>query len=110
MRARVLVVDDHMALAETLADGLCERGYDAVASASSAEAATRVESERFDALVTDLRMPQADGMGLLARSRAASPDRPVIVMTAYGGIETAIEAIRRGAYHYLTKPFTLDEL
>jgi two-component system response regulator HydG len=110
MQARVLVVDDHMALAETLAEGLSERAYEAVACASSSEAAIRLERERFDALVTDLRMPEVDGMGLLARSRASAPGRPVIVMTAYGAIETAIEAIRQGAYHYLTKPFTLDEL
>ncbi len=110
MRARVLVVDDHLDLAETLAEGLCERDYDAVACASSTDAAARLENERFGALVTDLRMPEVDGMGLLARSRAAAPERPVIVMTAYGAIETAIEAIRQGAYHYLTKPFTLEEL
>src|SRR5580698_8822156 len=110
MQARVLVVDDHMALAETLAEGLSERAYEAVACASSSEAAIRLERERFDALVTDLRMPEVDGMGLLARSRASAPGRPVIVMTAYGAIETAIEAIRQGAYHYLTKPFLVDEL
>ncbi len=110
MQARVLVVDDHMGLAETLAEGLSEREYEAVACASSAEAAVRLERERFDALVTDLRMPEVDGMGLLARSRSAAPWRPVIVMTAYGAIETAVEAIRKGAYHYLTKPFTVDEL
>jgi two-component system response regulator HydG len=55
-------------------------------------------------------MPAVDGMGLLARSRAAAPERPVIVMTAYAAVETAIEAIRQGAYHYLTKPFLVDEL
>jgi two-component system response regulator HydG len=110
MGSRVLVVDDHLDLAETLADGLSERGYDAAACASSVDAAARIESETFDALVTDLRMPQVDGMGLLARSRAAAPGRPVIVMTGYGAIDTAIEAIRQGAYHYLTKPFTVDEL
>jgi two-component system response regulator HydG len=110
MQARVLVVDDHLGLAETLAEALSEREYEAVACASSSEAAVRLERERFDALVTDLRMPEVDGMGLLARSRAAAPERPVIVMTAYGAIETAVEAIRRGAYHYLTKPFTVDEL
>jgi two-component system response regulator HydG len=97
-------------MAETLAEGLAERGYDAVSCASSTRAATRLEAEPFDALVTDLRMPEVDGMGLLSRSRTVAPDRPVIVMTAYGAVETAVQAIRQGAYHYLTKPFSVDEL
>ncbi len=110
MHPRVLIVDDHIEMAETLAEGLSERGYDAVACASSSHAARRLEAEPFDALVTDLRMPEVDGMGLLLRSRAAAPERPVVVMTAYGAVETAVQAIRQGAYHYLTKPFSVDEL
>jgi DNA-binding NtrC family response regulator len=110
MQPRVLVVDDDMDLAETLADGLGERGYDATACSSSAAAAKELETEAVDALVTDLRMPVVDGLGLLERSRAASPDRPVLVMTAYAAVETAVDAIRKGAYHYLTKPFSVDEL
>jgi two-component system response regulator HydG len=110
MRPRVLVVDDQSDMAETLAEGLLDRDYDAVACASSTDATRRLETEPFDALVTDLRMPQVDGMGLLAVSRRAAPERPVIVMTAYGAIETAVDAIRAGAFHYLTKPFAIDEL
>ncbi len=110
MASRVLVVDDDLHLAETLAEGLTDRGLEAVACASSVDAVRRLESEPFEAVVTDLRMPAVDGLGLLARSRAAAPDRPVIVMTAYAAVETAIEAIRQGAYHYLTKPFMVDEL
>ena len=110
VRPRVLIVDDRFDMAETLAEGLDERGYDAIACGSSAEAAQRLEGEGFDALVTDLRMPGTGGMGLLALSRKTAPDRPVIVMTGFGAIETAVEAIREGAYHYLTKPFALDEL
>jgi two-component system response regulator HydG len=109
-RARVLIVDDQLDLAETLADGLADRQYDAVPCSSSAEAARRLDSEPFDALVTDLRMPEVDGLGLLAHSRRSAPERPVIVMTAYGAVETAVDAIRRGAFHYLTKPFGIDEL
>jgi two-component system response regulator HydG len=105
-----MVVDDHLSMAEMLADELNERGFDAVALASSTEAATRLADETFDALVTDLRMPQLDGLELLKISRAAAPSRPVIVMTAYSAVESAIESIRQGAFHYLTKPFKLDEL
>jgi two-component system response regulator HydG len=110
MAARVLLVDDQSDMAETLAEGLADRGYLAIACSSSRAAAERIAKEPFDAIVTDLRMPEIDGLGLLALSRASAPERPVIVMTAYGAIETAVDAIRRGAYHYLTKPFALDEL
>jgi two-component system response regulator HydG len=110
MPARVLVVDDQIDMAEALVEGLADRGYEAIACASGTEAARRLGEEPFDALVTDLRMPDIDGMGLLAISRKAAPERPVIVMTGYGAIETAVDAIRSGAYHYLTKPFALDEL
>lgn len=109
-RPRVMVVDDNLSMAEMLSDGLNEKGFDAVALASSVEAATRLAQASFDALVTDLRMPQLDGLELLKISRASAPGRPVIVMTAYSAVESAIESIRQGAFHYLTKPFKLDEL
>jgi two-component system response regulator HydG len=105
-----MVVDDQLSMAETLADGLADLGYDALPVASGREAATLLEREPFDALVTDLRMPQTDGLELLAASLNGDPTRPVIVMTAYSAIDTAIESIRRGAYHYITKPFKVEEL
>jgi two-component system, NtrC family, response regulator HydG len=107
---RVLVVDDERAMAEMVADCLADRGYEATACASGEEAVARLRAEVFDALVTDLRMPGIDGLTLLAEARRKAPDLPVIVMTAYGAVDTAIESIRRGADHYLTKPFKLDEL
>ncbi len=109
-RARVLVVDDDLALAETLADGLEERGYQAFPEGSSAAAVRRLEHGDVDALVTDLRMPRPDGLELLTLSRRLNPSRPVIVATAFSDVASAIECIRQGAYHYLTKPFTVDEL
>ena len=108
--ARVLVVDDERAMAEMLADGLADRGYQATALSSSEEAKDRLRTDPYDALVTDLRMPGVDGLALLAEARRLSPDLPVIVMTAYGAVDSAVESIRRGASHYLTKPFRLDEL
>jgi two-component system response regulator HydG len=109
-KVRVLVVDDDRALAETLADGLEERGYMALPEGSSTEAARRLEQEDVHALVTDLRMPGLDGLGLLGLSRRLDPGRPVIVTTAFSDVASAIESIRQGAYHYLTKPFKVDEL
>jgi two-component system response regulator HydG len=109
-RPRVLIVDDELSMAEMLAEGLDERGFDAVPLGSSREAARRLADDRYDVLVTDLRMPELDGLGLLSIARTSVPECQVIVMTAYSAIDTAIESIRRGAYHYITKPFKVDEL
>ncbi len=108
-KPRVLIVDDRPEMAETLADSLSDHGYEALALPSSREALARID-EPFDALITDLRMPGVDGLELLTASRRAAPERPVIVMTAFGAVDTAVESIRRGAYHYLTKPFKVEEL
>jgi two-component system response regulator HydG len=109
-RQRVLVADDNIEMARSIADGLADRGYEGVAVGSGREAIERLGSETFAAVVTDLRMPNGDGMELLVASRKLDPERPVIVMTAYSAIDTAVESIRQGAYHYLTKPFKQDEL
>jgi len=110
-RPWVLLVDDNAELGRSLAEGLGDRGYRATWTSSSKEAARRLEQgERVDVLITDLRMPELDGLELLALSRRLAVERPVIVMTAYGAVESAVDSIRRGAYHYLTKPFKLDEL
>jgi two-component system response regulator HydG len=109
-RNRVLVVDDKVELAETLAEGLADRGYDARALGNSREALAAIERGAVSLLVTDMRMPDIDGLGLLEAACKGSRDVPVIVMTAYGAIDSAVEAIRKGAYHYLTKPFKVDEL
>jgi DNA-binding NtrC family response regulator len=106
----VLVVDDDASMAEMLAEGLSDRGFDAKGVASSSEAARLLAEEHFDALVTDLRMPTLDGLGLLVVSRRLAPTRPVIIITAYSAVDTAVESIRQGAYHYLTKPFKVEEL
>jgi two-component system response regulator HydG len=109
-KKRIFVVDDQLAMAETIADSLSDLGHHAIALDSSVAAASRLVSERVDLLITDLRMPQMDGLALLERSLSTDPKRPVIVMTAYGAIDSAVEAIRRGAFHYLAKPFKNDEL
>jgi two-component system response regulator HydG len=106
---RVLVVDDDRDMCSVVVDGLADRGYEAVGVSSSTEALGKL-GEPFDVVVTDLRMPGVDGLELVAQSRKIAPTRPVIVMTAFSAVDTAVESIRRGAYHYLTKPFKLDEL
>jgi two-component system response regulator HydG len=106
----VLVVDDQIDMAEMVADGLDPKLVRATAVGSGKTALERLRTERVDVIVTDLRMPDVDGLALLAASQRQDPQRPVIVMTAYGAIDTAIESIRRGAFHYVTKPFKADEL
>lgn len=107
---RILVVDDELEMAAVIAEELGDRGYSAVALRSGAVALERLRREPFDALVTDLRMPGVDGLELLRASRLLDPSRPVIVMTGHGAIDTALEAANQGAFHYLTKPFSLAHL
>ncbi len=107
---RVLVVDDRADMAEMVADGLTEHGFEALPIPTAKEAILQLSKGTHDALVTDLRIPGSDGLELLALSRSVAPESPVIVMTAFSGIDTAVESIRRGAYHYLTKPFQVEEL
>lgn len=108
--ARILVVDDRPELAEMIAEDLRDRGYDSLA-VTSAHAALRIlDSQRIDALISDVRMPDMDGLALLRESRKLDPSRPVILMTAFETLETAIEASEQGVCHYLTKPFRLDLL
>jgi DNA-binding NtrC family response regulator len=107
---RILVVDDDLEMAGMIVEELGDRGYRAVALRSGRAAIDRLWGEHFDALITDLRMPGVDGLGVLRASRALDPSRPVIVMTGHGAIDTALEASRQGAFHYLTKPFSLTRL
>ena len=108
--ACVLVVDDRPEMAEMIVDALADHGYAPLAATSGRDALRLLATERIDALVTDLSMPEVDGLDLLGASLAQDPSRPVILMTAYGALDTALEATQRGAYHYLTKPFRLETL
>ena len=107
---RVLVVDDDSELCKTLEAGLKRRAYD-VASVTRADAAyDRLLTEDFDVVVTDLTMPGTDGIALCERSVATRPDVPVVVMTAFGSFDSAVAAIRAGAYDFINKPVQMDVL
>jgi two-component system response regulator HydG len=108
--AKVVIVDDDIAFAETLADGLEALGWRVQAVGDATVAAELVRARQYDALVSDLRMPQLDGLKLLALAKELAPERPVIIMTAFSAIDSAVECVRQGAYHYLTKPFKVAEL
>ncbi len=109
-RERILVVDDHVEMGRLLADQLGDHGYEVEVAAGGEEALKRARTGLFDLVITDLRMEKVDGMDVLEGVRAIDPHTPVILMTAFGAVDTAVEAMKRGAWHYLTKPFRLDEV
>src|SRR3989454_696795 len=106
----VLVVDDERSMRELLAIMLKQAGHD-VTVADGGEAAIRaLQSNTFDLIITDLRMRQVDGLAVLRATKEHSPQTVVLVVTAFASTETAVEAMKLGAYDYLTKPFKLDEI
>jgi two-component system response regulator HydG len=107
---RVLVVDDQRNMRVTTAIVLRQAGYDVAEAEGGAAALERIAAEPFDVVLTDLRMGDVDGLEVLRGALEISPSVQVIVMTAFGSIESAVEAVRRGAYDYLSKPFQSEEL
>ncbi len=107
---RVLVVDDDLDHAQMLRDVLNGRGYRAVAVGSAREAMSRVEARGIDVVVTDLRMPEMGGLELIEWATKHDPRVVLVAITAFGGLETAIKAVRAGAFDYLSKPFEPDAL
>ena len=107
---RVLVAEDDAGMLELLSRVLREEGYGVVTASDGHQALARFEEGGFDIVLSDVRMPGPDGTELLRRAMAGHVNQPVILMTAFGTIGSAVEAMRAGAYHYLAKPFNLDEL
>src|SRR5271169_3913834 len=105
----ILIVDDERNTREGLQRALQDR-YDVLLAEDLQKAMKTLESTPVDVLLTDLRMPGGDGMGLLRRALSLSNPPVCIMMTAYGSIENAVQAMQAGAYHYVTKPVNLDEL
>jgi len=110
MRYRLLVVDDEESQREMLAGFLAKQGYQ-VRTAEAGKIALNLCLENyFEVALIDLRMPEMDGLELLKKLRALNPEIQVVVLTAHGSIETAVEAMRAGAFHYVNKPVDLEEL
>ncbi len=107
---RVLLVDDDRSMCEALASGLSKRNFEVVWETDPSKAMGRLVNEDFDVVVSDLRMPQIDGIALCRQITEQRPDLPVVVVTAFGSFDSAIEAIRAGAYDFVTKPFELDSM
>ena len=110
MSGRILLVDDDPAMTEALAQALPQKGYEATTRESADEALELLEGEDFDVVVTDLNMQGMNGLELCERIVANRPDIPVVVITAFGSLETAVAAIRAGAYDFVTKPFETKTL
>ena len=109
-KARVLIVDDEKSMRDLLSITLEKEGYD-VASATGGEAAIEMlHRDSVDVVITDLRMPKVDGLQVLRAAKEISPDTTVIMITAVASTESAVEAMKLGAYDYITKPFKLDEV
>ena len=107
---KILVVDDEIGYRKVLSNALTERGFIVKTAASGEEALEELKKQEFPIIIIDMKLPGGiDGLELLQRVKGMY-NASVLIMTAYGGIETAVEAMRRGAFNYITKPFNLDEI
>jgi len=107
---RILVVDDENGPQEVLKIALASKGFQVKVAKSGPQACQMFDDQGFDLVLTDLKMPGMSGIELLRQIRGRSPETIVIFMTGYASLDSAIEAVREGAYDYLTKPFRIEEL
>lgn len=107
---KILVVDDEPSLRDVLSIMLKKAGYTTATAVDGEEAVSKVGKDIYDLVITDLKMPGMGGMDVLKAVKLASPDTVVLVVTAFGSAESAVEAMKLGAYDYLTKPFQIDEV
>lgn len=108
--AMVLIVDDEDIMRESLTAWLQEEGFQVEAMATGAEAVEALRQKVYDAVLLDLRLPDMDGIEILKLSKKYQPNTPVLIITAYGSVDTAIKAMKQGATDYITKPFNPEEL
>jgi len=109
MHLKTLVVDDDKRLRSVLKGLLSEEDHEVKTCEDGSEAIKTCLAEKFDLIITDLKMPGADGLDVLRKAKQKHPDTLVIIVTGFASLETAIQAIREGAYDYITKPFKLEE-
>jgi DNA-binding NtrC family response regulator len=110
MASRIMIAEDEQTLRESLAELLREEGYEVIEAANGKEVQQCVLKESVDLVLTDVRMPEMDGMTLLGFLRQTVPETPIILITAYGTVQNAVTAMRAGAYDYLLKPIQFDDL
>jgi len=107
---RILIIDDEPLMRISIADALKAEGYQVKVAATGSEGVDCIKKEQFNIIISDLRLPGLDGLQVLQTCKEVSPRTGVIVITAHGSVETAVEAMKMGAYDYITKPFSMDEL
>src|SRR5689334_14331494 len=107
---RILIADDHDALRRGLARGLTEAGHEVEEASNGNAAIERLHDSYFDVVLSDLKMGGSDGMDVLRTTRAMHPTTAVILMTAFGSIHTAVEAMKIGAFDFVQKPFEIEEM
>ena len=108
MSARILVTDDDHVSCQFFSEVLEDEGYVVDQAYSGEDTLIRLQDQPYDLLITDVRMPGMNGLEVTRRVRSTYPHLPVVVMTAFGSMETAIEAIRDGAFDYVSKPMNLE--
>lgn len=109
-KLKICIVEDEDLIRITLCDELLEEGFDAVSFVNANDCLNYIENNLVDIIITDLRLPDINGLELLSKIKVKHPKIEMLVMTAYGSIDTAIEAMKIGAFNYLMKPFSTDEL
>lgn len=109
-KPRILIVDDEEIARNNLEHILKKEDYTIITAASGSEAIEKLNTSDFDVVLTDLRMEKVNGIDVLEKTKGKYPDAQVIMITAYAAVDSAIEAIKRGAFHYIAKPFRLDEV
>jgi two-component system response regulator PilR (NtrC family) len=109
-RGAILIAEDEAAVRESLAEVLRDEGYEVTAVADGAAAMQALDAQEFDVAISDLRMPGADGLTVLSRAREVAPQTLVLLMTAHATVETAVEALQRGAQDYLLKPLIFEDV
>ena len=110
IKGRILVVDDEKSMREILEIFLKNEGYHVSVAMNGESAVEALKSDIFDLIISDMKMPKMGGLELLKNVKESSPDTIFVVMTAFGTTESAVEAMKLGAYDYIQKPFQMDEI
>lgn len=109
-KPKIMVIDDEESMCRFMQIMLQKEGYDVTSTVSSKEALDEIKNENYDLVIADLMMPEMNGLELLSRAKSIQPQINFIVMTAYASVDSAIEALKKGAFDYITKPFKVDEI
>src|ERR1700730_14202809 len=109
-RKQVLIVDDEPKLRKSLSAQRSRDGYEVMTAEDGEQGLALLKEHHIDLVITDLKMPKVDGMTLLRKALAEQPELPIVMITAHGTVDTAVEALKLGAFDYLTKPFDKEEV